>query len=53
MQMSGPAAYVAGLIGMEGRWKEGLAQVWDAMPPTKRLKLPGLGSRDKSTVQGW
>ena len=51
MQMSGPAAYVAGLLGKEDRWKEGLAQVWNAMPSTTRLRLPGLGSRDKSTAQ--
>ena len=30
MQVSGSAAYVAGLLGKEDRWKEGLAQVWNA-----------------------
>ena len=51
LQASGPAAYVAGLLGKEDRWKKGLVQVWDAMPPAERLKLHGLGSRDKSMVQ--
>ena len=51
LQTSGPAAYVAGLLGKQGRWKKGMVQVWDAMPPTERLKLHGLGSRDESTVQ--
>ena len=51
LQTSGPAAYVAGLLGKEDAWKEGLVQVWDAMPPAERLKVHGLGSRDKSMVQ--
>ena len=42
MQMSGPTAYVAGLLGEEDRWKNGLVQVWNAMPPSKLLQLPGL-----------
>ena len=51
MQMSGPAAYVAGLLGKEDLWRQGLAQVWNAMPPTERLRLPGIASRDNHTVQ--
>ena len=51
MRMSGPPAHVAGLLGKEDRWRQGLVQVWHATPPTKRLKLPGLGSRDKYMAQ--
>ena len=28
-----------------------MVQVWAAIPPTEHLKLPGLGSRDKSMEQ--
>lgn len=51
LQTSGPAAYVAGLLGKEDRWKKALVLVWDVMPLNERLKLHGLGSRDESMVQ--
>ena len=51
MQMSGPTAYVASLLGNDNRWKEGVVQAWNVMPPTERFKLPGLGSRGNHTVQ--
>ena len=51
MQASCPAAYVAGLLGKEDRWKEALVQAWEAMPPGERLKIHGLGSRDGSLAK--
>ena len=48
LQASGPAAYVAGLVGKESPWRSGVLKVWAAMPLAERLKLQWLGSRDKS-----
>jgi hypothetical protein len=39
MQMSGPTAYVAGLLAKEDRWNEGLVQFGNAMPPTERVEV--------------
>ena len=46
-----PAAYVAGLLGKEDRWRHGILKIWDAMPLADRSKLHGLGSRDKNMVR--
>ena len=51
LQTSGPAMYVAGLIGREDRWRDALIDVWNAMPLSERMKLQWLGSRDESMAQ--
>ncbi len=51
LQVSGPAVYVAGLVGKEDRWRSGLLQVWDAMPLSERAKLHWVGSRDEGMAQ--
>ena len=48
LQACGPAAYVAGLIGKEDRWRDSVLKNWEAMPSPERLRLQGMGSRDRS-----
>ena len=48
MQACGPAAYVAGLVGKEDRWRDAVLKIWEAMPSSERLRLQGMGSRDKA-----
>lgn len=50
LQASGPAAYVAGLLGKDDRWRHGMLKIRDAMPLAERLKSCGLGSRDEIMV---
>ena len=40
MQACGPAAYVAGLVGKEGRWRDAVLQIWEAMPFSERMSNP-------------
>ena len=35
MQACGPAAYVAGLVGKEARWRDTVLEVWEAMPSSE------------------
>ena len=51
MQACGPAAYVAGLVGKEARWRDAVLKIWEAMPSSERVRLQGLGSRDKTLAQ--
>ena len=51
LQTFGPAAYVAGLLGKEDRWRHGMLKIWDRMPLAERSKLHGLGSRDEDMVR--
>ena len=48
LQVYGPAAYVAGLIGKEDRWRGAVVKIWEAMPSSERMRLYGMGSRDKT-----
>ena len=47
MQACGPAAYVAGLVGKEDRWRGAVLKIWEVMPSSQRLRLQGMGSRDR------
>ena len=47
LQVGGPAAYVAGLIGKEERWRDAVLKIWEAMPSSERARLQQMGSRDK------
>ena len=51
MQACGPAAYVAVLLGKEARWRDAVLKIWEAMPSSERVRLQGLGSRDKTLAQ--
>ena len=35
LQACGPAAYVAGLVGKEARWRDTVLEVWEAMPSSE------------------
>ena len=48
MQVCGPAAYVAGLIGKEDRWRDAVLEIWEAMPSSERVRLHTMGSRDRT-----
>ena len=48
LQACGPAAYAAGLIGKEDRWRDSVLKIWEAMPLSERLRLQGMGSRDRT-----
>ena len=48
LQAYGPAAYVAGLVGKEDRWRDAVLKIWEAMPSSERLRLQGMGSRDEA-----
>ena len=48
LQTCGPAAYVAGLIGKEDRWRDAGIKVWEAMPSSERVRLQTMGSRDRA-----
>ena len=47
----GPAAYVAGLVGKEDRWRAGVLKIWEAMPFSERVRLHKMGSHDKSLAE--
>ena len=47
LQACGPAAYVAGLVGKEDRWRGAVLKIWEVMPSSQRLRLQGMGSRDR------
>ena len=49
MQEHAPAVYVAGLLGKEDPWKRALANVWAHLPPSHRLQVGLLSSRDRKT----
>ena len=48
MQVCGPAAYVAGLVGKEDRWRGAVLEIWEAMPSSERVRLHTMGSRDRT-----
>ena len=48
MQVCGPAAYVAGLIGKEDRWRDAVLEIWEAMPSSERVRLHTMGSRNRT-----
>ena len=48
LQACGPAAYVAGLVGKEDRWRSAVLKIWEAMPSSERVRLQTMGSRDKT-----
>ena len=43
LQAYGQAAYVAGLLGKEDRWRDAVLKIWEAMPPSERVRLRGWG----------
>ena len=48
LQACGPAAYVAGLVGKEDRWRGAVLEIWEAMPSSERVRLHTMGSRDRT-----
>lgn len=48
LQACGPAAYVAGLVGKEARWRDAVLEIWEAMPSSERVRLHTMGSRDRT-----
>ena len=48
LQACGPAAYVAGLVGKETRWRDAVLEIWEAMPSSERVRLHMMGSRDRT-----
>ena len=48
LQACGPAAYVAGLVGKEDRWRDAVLEIWEAMPSSERVRLHTMGSRDRT-----
>ena len=48
LQACGPAAYVAGLVGKEDRWRDAVLEIWEAMPSSERVRLHTMGSRNRT-----
>ena len=48
LQACGPAAYVAGLVGKEDRWRDAVLEIWEAMPSSERVRLHKMGSRGRT-----
>ena len=48
LQACVPAAYVAGLVGKEVRWRDAVLKIWEVMSSSERVRLQKMESRDRT-----